>query len=82
MSRLSHNKYQSHIDESERITVVIPTRDEPEILEACIISLINCSKKKDLLDVIILDNRSNNEKTFLAFERISAQIFMRDNCSR
>lgn len=74
MSTFSHNKYQHYIDKGEKITVIIPTKDEPEILEACISSLINYSTRRDLLDIIILDNRSQNEKTFSFFERISAQI--------
>ncbi|WP_312688808.1 tetratricopeptide repeat protein [Brevundimonas nasdae] len=56
----------------ERITVVIPTRDEHETLEACIISLTKHSDRIDLLDILVLDNRSQQEKTFLTFERISS----------
>lgn len=69
---LSHNHHEC-TENSERITVVIPTRDESEILEACIDSLVNRATRRDLIDIVILDNRSRHAETFSAFERISAQ---------
>lgn len=74
MSKPSHHKHHEGTNDNERITVIIPTKDESDILEACISSLIELSTRRDLLDLIILDNRSHQEKTFSAFKRISSQI--------
>lgn len=72
-SSLAHEQ-RHQTDEDQIITVVIPTRDESDVLEACITSLVNYSKRKDLLNVVIIDNRSRNAETFSAFERISDRI--------
>ncbi len=73
-STLPAIKRHNYMGQDEPITVIIPTRDESDILEACIKSLIDYATRPDLLDIIILDNRSDDEKTFSAFKRISAQI--------
>lgn len=74
MSKFSCQKHHSHADEGARITVIIPTRDESEILEACISSLVNYCTNNKLLDIVILDNRSRDRDIFSAFKRISSQI--------
>lgn len=40
------------------IQVIIQTRDAPDLLEACVTSLRRTAARPDLLDIVIMDNRS------------------------
>lgn len=40
------------------IQVIIQTRDAPDLLEACVTSLRRAAARPDLLDIVIMDNRS------------------------
>lgn len=46
-----------------RILVVVPTRDEPGLLRSCVESLKRCAAEPDLVDILILDNRSRDPDT-------------------
>ncbi|WP_426022459.1 glycosyltransferase [Brevundimonas sp. PWP3-1b1] len=52
----------------ERLLVIIPTRDQPDLLQAAVSSLIEKAERPDLLRIIIIDNRSSQEKTLRCFE--------------
>lgn len=40
------------------IQVIVQTRDAPDMLERCIASLLRTAARPDLLDIVIMDNRS------------------------
>jgi len=59
----------SHIIRSdERIRIVIPTRDEPSLLSACIKSLRERARHPDRLKIVVVDNRSLDRKTHFFLE--------------
>lgn len=43
---------------NDPIQVIIQTRDAPDLLEACVTSLRRTAVQPDLLDIVIMDNRS------------------------
>lgn len=45
------------------ITVIIPTRDAPDLLRACVDTLRDMAERPDLLDIIVVDNRSQAPET-------------------
>jgi len=46
-----------------RLLVVIPTRDEPDMLKTCVESLIARADGPSDLDIVVLDNRSTDPRT-------------------
>ena len=44
---------------ADRILVIVPTRDEPEMLRTCIASLKACANHPERVDVLIVDNQSS-----------------------
>ncbi|WP_176695963.1 glycosyltransferase [Phenylobacterium immobile] len=55
-------------DPAERITVIIPSRDRPDMLGACVESLIAHAKDRVRLDILIVDNASEQMATKLALQ--------------
>lgn len=55
----------------ERVLVVIPTRDQPDLLERCLASLRFLARRPERIDYVIVDNRSTAPDTsaLLARER-------------
>lgn len=47
---------------SQRVSVVIPTKDRADLLERCVSSLLN-KTRFERFDVVIVDNQSENETT-------------------
>ncbi|WP_380787643.1 glycosyltransferase [Sphingomonas sp. R86521] len=54
------------------IAVLIPTRDSPDMLARCVASLRARAARPDLLDLIVLDNRSTTAAAREVFDRLSA----------
>jgi len=53
-----------------RIQIVLQTRDEPDMLRACVDSVRRHAAHPDLLDITIVDNRSVQPATRRLFERL------------
>lgn len=60
------------VSKDRAISVIIPTRDEGEMLKKCISSLISNNATYDL-DVIVVDNCSKDKKTAAVFLELEAQ---------
>lgn len=54
-----------------RIRVVIPTRDESDMLAACISTLKGRAARPHLLDLLVIDNRSTREETSAFFSDLA-----------
>ncbi|CAN5373945.1 hypothetical protein BH10PSE1_BH10PSE1_10940 [soil metagenome] len=54
-----------------RISVIIPTRDEAAILNACVVSLKALADRPDALEIVVLDNRSRLLETHDLLARLS-----------
>lgn len=60
-------------EKSARILVIIPTRDQPDILRACLDSLRARTAQPQSVDVLVLDNRSADPQTLaLLSERVES----------
>lgn len=59
------------IDE-RRILAVVPTRDQAKLLEACVASMRATASRPELLDILVLDNRSEEAATLALLQRLSA----------
>jgi GT2 family glycosyltransferase len=55
---------------NQSISVIIPTRDKPDLLEACINSVLNLKVQGDL-EILVIDNDSALQSTLDYFEHIS-----------
>jgi GT2 family glycosyltransferase len=53
---------------SERVSIIIPTRDRPELLEPCLRSIFERTDYPNF-DVILVDNASRDERTFALIEQ-------------
>lgn len=53
------------------ITIIIPTRDQAEMLKSCIDSFTELSSRPELLKFVILDNRSIENETATMMRRLS-----------
>lgn len=58
-------------DTTSRILIVIPTRDEAEMLERCLVTLKTCAARPDLLDFLVVDNRSTAPETRALFAELA-----------
>lgn len=58
--------------DSRSILVVIPTRDEAEMLERCVRSLIAHASRPERVRIVIVDNRSQQPETAKALARLIA----------
>jgi len=56
-----------------RIFIIIPTRDESAMLEACVESLINRAARPKDLDILVLDNRSHETETRDLLSRLTEE---------
>ena len=63
-----HVKRSLPLDRS--VTVIVPTRDRADLLEPCLSTLRNCAHYLDL-DVIVVDNGSQEPATFNLFETLA-----------
>lgn len=59
------------INNHNRILVVIPTRDEAQVLTTCIDSLRACANHPERLDIVVADNRSSLDSQAV-FAKIAA----------
>jgi GT2 family glycosyltransferase len=57
--------------ENARIRVVVPTRDQAALLKACVASLRSFAARPDLLEIIVLDNRSVDAPTRALLARLA-----------
>lgn len=55
-----------------RILVIIPTRDQAEMLEKCVDSLRRSARASHAIDILVLDNRSRQPETRALLERLAA----------
>ena len=55
------------------IQVIVQTRDAPEMLERCIGALLGTAARSDLLDIVIVDNRSMLPRTATLLARWAGQ---------
>lgn len=55
-----------------RTLVIIPTRDQPELLAACVRSLRELADRPDDLDFVIIDNRSSEDGTLQLLAELAA----------
>lgn len=53
-----------------KLKVIIPTRDQSDLLKACVSSLLRLSSRPELLDIVILDNRSVDAETKALMEQL------------
>ncbi len=53
------------------IIVVVPTRDHADLLKACVASLRDKSSRTELLEIRVLDNRSQESQSRQLFERLT-----------
>ncbi|MDV5825841.1 glycosyltransferase [Sphingobium naphthae] len=58
---------------TERTCVVIPTRDNPALLGPCVDSLLAKADRPDLLDIIVMSNRSARSETHDLLARLSSR---------
>lgn len=58
-----------HLPASISFSIIIPTKDKIELLSECVDSILNGSSWKNF-EILILDNRSEMQETFLYFEKI------------
>lgn len=56
------------------IAVIIPTRDQPELLEACVRSLFAMAARPERLRVLIVDNRSVDPRTQALIETLAREF--------
>lgn len=61
------------VDPASRILVVIPTRDEPDMLERCIGTLKARASHPERLDILVVDNRSEDVETSSLLTRLKAE---------
>lgn len=68
----SVERNRSSVPDSEplSISVVIPTRDNPDLLDVAISSLRKAAARPEQIEVIILDNGSRNPETLALFDRL------------
>jgi GT2 family glycosyltransferase len=57
------------------VTVIIPCRDKPDLLEACVTSLART--KPTNFDIIIVENDSEQEETFSLYDRLKSDSRVR-----
>jgi GT2 family glycosyltransferase len=62
--------FRVQIDKKPKVSILIPTRDRVELLEACIASIYKVTEYPDF-EIIIIDNDSVSEKSLRFFEDIS-----------
>jgi GT2 family glycosyltransferase len=55
-----------------RVSLIIPTRDQATMLQACIDSLLKCTKWPDL-EIIVIDNDSSQAKTRTYLRKLEKQ---------
>lgn len=58
------------------ISIIIPNKNQIEMLEKCIISIEKSSYKN--YEIIIVENNSTEEKTFAYYEKITGKPYMAD----
>ena len=58
------------------VSVIIPTRDRADLLQACLEGLINRTRADDL-DIIVIDNDSREPETFSLFDRYEGAGILR-----
>ena len=54
-----------------RLSVIIPTRDNPELLTAAVESLLGKASQPDCIELLIVDNDSRSPQTEAAFSRLA-----------
>lgn len=63
----------SVLPDDSRILVIIPTRDEAEMLSRCLETLRATATRPDQLDLVVVDNRSTNPGTVALLTRLKDQ---------
>jgi len=66
-------KINYHIDESKKITIIIPFKDDIETLKVCINSIIS-KTEYDNYELLLISNNSKEEKTIKYLDKISDQF--------
>ena len=71
VERITHEVYRTHykLMEEPRVSVIIPNKDHVKDLECCISSMVEKTAYKNI-EYLIVENNSEEEETFLCYERI------------
>ena len=56
---------------SQRVTIIIPTRDKPDLLKQCVTSVLTKTDYKDF-EILIVDNQSQEGATHRFFDSVKA----------
>lgn len=59
------------------ISVIIPTRNRWDLLHPCIDSVLDSDWPKEKLEVVVVDNASNEEETILGLKRYAEELGVR-----
>ena len=69
----SHHVSKNQLTPSvPKISILIPTRDKPEMLENCIRSVIDTTQKLDV-EIVVIDNSSSENATKKLFSKLQSQ---------
>lgn len=64
--------FRQRIENYPTVSIIIPTRDNVDLLESCVQSILNKTDyDRSKYEIVILDNNSVEESTFLWFQDIS-----------
>ena len=55
-----------------KVSIVIPTRDQPELLTTCVESILERSTYQDF-EVVLVENNSTDPRTFALYEELAAR---------
>ncbi len=55
-----------------KVSVIVPTRDHADLLEACVTSVLQRSTYKNI-EVVLVENNSEQSQTFECYKRLKAQ---------
>jgi glycosyltransferase involved in cell wall biosynthesis len=71
-SMIAYGRYQVEIDPPEEllVSIIIPTKDKTDLLRDCLESIYKLSMYRNF-EVIVLNNNSEENETFLFFDEIS-----------
>jgi glycosyltransferase involved in cell wall biosynthesis len=67
-----HYRVRYPVPGGAKISIIIPTRDKPELLSVCLASIFEKSSY-DRFEVVVVDNGSVEKETFALFERWGAR---------
>ncbi|MDT0507079.1 glycosyltransferase [Novosphingobium sp. MMS21-SN21R] len=57
----------------QALSVIIPTRDNPALLKVAIDTLLATAHRRDLVEIVVVDNGSRQPETLVLFDALAAQ---------